>query len=710
LWLKTFVAEGSQEMPQVTESSHVSKMHADGDGYGSDKATPAEASLSLSSPEAVFEGLRDFQNLSRERALQELRTAIEAKSFEPEKVEPLIFAALQAEAWEAKQGGLLAAAEVVKSWDRPEFRNTILCDVPRLLTDAEYRVRKAVAAVLIECCRRDGLAVYDRLSDEVLGDIHKTFQRPTEAPDEQTEAPPIAIHVPVADNKEPWVVPTFLHDTEGWRSLETSMGALEAMMQGCGIAFTPRITADLLGLLRDCSRHTNRFVREYAYFAMKSIYEVCDNVTFLGSVGPDTVDLVRAGILDNWSQVRYAASTAARAFMTRAGEQQALFFPKLLGPMCLNRHYVAEGVKLYSQETWRFVCGPQGGARLLVAHLDSIIATYIDGAEANNHAVREAACHCISELAKRVAGSPSEPTPYREHFTSVRVLSLLKTLMTAFEDESWPVRDVSSTAIGYFVRAFPEDCESYRDRLVDLWFDQMCDNIPSMRHNGAAALAMAVGVWPSELWSKTVSRFEKTLPEVMMQSENSTIFQDYAPSGPFSVAKPKPIPIDERPENPINTDQMMFSCGSMAPKTFKRRQERRIEAGGCMNCTDGQDHQLWEASEGMVHLLAELTKLAKQDETGQSQERLDKLAASLPNLARAFDCSQFRHHYLLKQRICERLPAILEDLGPQRCSPSLPELTRIASECAKQNAHANLKELAKEALAACHRASGIQQA
>ena len=29
----------------------------------------------------------------------------------------------------------------------------------------------------------------------------------------------------------------------------------------------------------------------------------------------------------------------------------------------LNRHYVAEGVRLFSQETWRRVCGPQGGAR-----------------------------------------------------------------------------------------------------------------------------------------------------------------------------------------------------------------------------------------------------------------------------------------------------------------------------------------------------------
>lgn len=32
----------------------------------------------------------------------------------------------------------------------------------------------------------------------------------------------------------------------------------------------------------------------------------------------------------------------------------------LLPRMCLNRYYVAEGVRLYSQETWKLVTGTQG--------------------------------------------------------------------------------------------------------------------------------------------------------------------------------------------------------------------------------------------------------------------------------------------------------------------------------------------------------------
>lgn len=35
-------------------------------------------------------------------------------------------------------------------------------------------------------------------------------------------------------------------------------------------------------------------------------------------------------------------------------------FPILLPGMCLNRYYVAEGVRLYSQETWRLVMGDDG--------------------------------------------------------------------------------------------------------------------------------------------------------------------------------------------------------------------------------------------------------------------------------------------------------------------------------------------------------------
>jgi len=645
---------------------------------------------------AVFEGLRDFKSLTRERALASLQQGLKLGRFPKEEVENLVFAALSSEAWEAKQGGLQAAAAAVSTWDAPEFRKALLAEVPRLLVDAEYRVRKAVAAVLLECCQRDGLAVYDDLSETVLGDIRENFRR---SPTPEEEVAEIASRPPTGT----LLPPTFLPDTEGWRSLETSMGALEAMMQGCGAAFTPRITLAMLELLADCSRHTNRFVREYAYFAMVRVFEVCEVAAFLENIGPKTVGLVAAGIRDNWSQVRYAASVAARAFCHKAGEQCDRFYPKLLGLMCLNRHYVAEGVRLYSQDTWKFICGPQGGARLLVAHFDNVIDAFVDAAEAPNHAVREAACHCISELVRRVAGTPAEPTPYRHHFTHDRVRRLTETLLSAFQDESWPVRDVASTAVGHFVLSFPLDCEGYRDQLLGLWFEQMADNIPSLRKNGAAALALAVRVWTKELWDDVAQRLEATLPEVLQQEENSEVFADYTPSGPFSVPRAKPQSLEAEP-SPMFTDQTMMSCGSMAPKTFKRDRrakasERLKDAGGCMNCSVTQPHQLWEASEGMVHLLTDLAELvaAQQEVTGR-KERADALAALLPSLAKAFGCSQFRHHHLLKQRVCERLPALTKALGPERLLPHLPELLRLTAECAAQDSHRALRECAYETL------------
>ena len=43
-------------------------------------------------------------------------------------------------------------------------------------------------------------------------------------------------------------------------------------------------------------------------------------------------------------------------------DHQDELFPILLPAMCLNRYYVAEGVRLYSQQTWAKVMGDRGRA------------------------------------------------------------------------------------------------------------------------------------------------------------------------------------------------------------------------------------------------------------------------------------------------------------------------------------------------------------
>jgi hypothetical protein len=59
------------------------------------------------------------------------------------------------------------------------------------------------------------------------------------------------------------------------------------------------------------------------------------------------------------------------------------------------------------------------------------VTFYISQAQADNHAVREAACACIAELAIKVEAQCLQP----------HVRALLQCLYEAFEDESWPVRD-----------------------------------------------------------------------------------------------------------------------------------------------------------------------------------------------------------------------------------------------------------------------------
>ena len=66
------------------------------------------------------------------------------------------------------------------------------------------------------------------------------------------------------------------------------------------------------------------------------------------------------------------------------------------------RYYVAEGVRIYSQETWRQVT--QGnGKEYVEEYIKNVVEYYIEATESDNHAVREAACACIAELGSKVS-------------------------------------------------------------------------------------------------------------------------------------------------------------------------------------------------------------------------------------------------------------------------------------------------------------------
>ena len=91
-----------------------------------------------------------------------------------------------------------------------------------------------------------------------------------------------------------------------------------------------------------------------------------------------------------------------------------------------DRYYMAEGVKLYCQETWRATFGSEGKA-MVERYIDGVVGYYVECTSADNHAVREAACHCIAELAAKIDRAVLAP----------HVQTLLRTLLECFEDDSW---------------------------------------------------------------------------------------------------------------------------------------------------------------------------------------------------------------------------------------------------------------------------------
>jgi HEAT repeat len=105
-------------------------------------------------------------------------------------------------------------------------------------------------------------------------------------------------------------------------------------------------------------------------------------------------------------------------------------------------------------------------------------------AQANNHVVREGACHCIAEMAAKL-----DPAAVASH-----VPVLLTALLSCFSDESWPVRDAACVASGRFAAVFTVECRPQLDALFELWFKHCAEPIWSVREDSAAALGQVCTV------------------------------------------------------------------------------------------------------------------------------------------------------------------------------------------------------------------------
>jgi hypothetical protein len=307
--------------------------------------------------------------------------------------------------------------------------------------------------------------------------------------------------------------------------------------------------------------------------------------------------------------------------------------------MCLNRYYLAQGVKLYSHETW-FLIVQNRGVDVVAAYLPAVVRYYCQMCDADNHVVREAACQAISELSVRLGGKEGKyPVMLAAH-----VDDLMQALLMCFHDESWPVRDEACMATAILCKSYPEECRRELKLLWDRWVEQLTDQIWSVRQDAAMALGDAVEAYP-ELWPKVLELLRKILPSAREQ-----------PAMTKEAYKAHQNDVD------AHTGAQMYSCGSLAPKLQKKAGAGRI---GCSSCGIDRPKAPWEATDGSIYLIRELTLRGTAEGTGtvMTDEVLQPLLRELADVCRV---QHFPQSDEMRTTLWRQLPTIAHALGRNR--------------------------------------------
>nr|XP_046486341.1 uncharacterized protein LOC124220926 isoform X2 [Neodiprion pinetum] len=454
--------------------------------------------------------------LERDQAISELNKTLPASSQSTVQQfkNALIATATNKEApWETKYGCLLGTKIVVsylniENEDDQLFINKYKDTALQYLIDDEPRVRIAAGEVLGVLCAKAGPLLYSEIKTSLVNLL--SSQIDSQNTDQQQIMHKIASS----------------SDTGGSSTaLETTLKCLQNIAEGCGHEFQPFIDSEMLNLVFRSTKHSCRFVREAAFYLCASLvtnavdeydYGECDN-TVINTYGNEFAHNLSSGLSDNWSQVRLAASVATRKFLVALpmAKSREAYYPELLPKICLNRYYVAEGVRNYSQETWRQVTGPDGKV-LVERFVNETVNYYIKTTECDNHAVREAACSCIAELATKIDSECVRP----------HVQRLLSTLGICFQDDFWPVRDAACLACGSLIQSFPQESQKALPTLYPMFFRNLEDPIASVRQDAAIGLSNTVRAYGASALAEIQPRMVAGLNGVRNQPDSSLLFSE----------------------------------------------------------------------------------------------------------------------------------------------------------------------------------------
>jgi len=178
------------------------------------------------------------------------------------------------------------------------------------------------------------------------------------------------------------------------------------------------------------------------------------------------------------------------------------------------------------------------------------------------------------------------------------------------------------------------------------------DNIYSVREDSAVALGDAARAYGTEAITRILQKVEEMLPMAKDQPEDSRAHGGLENTTLFGVAAKRA----ERANDPqLHTDKTMFSCGSLAPKLSR--------GGGCVDHGFAREREPWEASDGAVYMLRELSGVAPAEE----------VVRFMPTLAEVSRLTHFSHCLNLQETVWKVLPVVASRVGKKAFKPYLEE-------------------------------------
>ncbi|KAL3698941.1 hypothetical protein R1sor_016963 [Riccia sorocarpa] len=577
--------------------------------------------------EDAFKKLKDKKQVTRDIGVAELQSTLSGsddvkRTSDLEIVIAKLKELISGDSWEERHGGFCAAKVLVPFFTvDATFPKELEEFTLKYLEDAEVRVRMAVGECLYALAQHQGSGLYSRVKSQVC----KSIEENIDANEIKVADDSSATTAPAPENKE---------DTSGngvsdaqkniGKCLETSLKALQRLVEGFGGDIKLPIDSEMWVLLRKTFDHRNRYVRETAFFTLASLCQAATPES-LKCDGALIAEGLALGLSDNWSQVRYAASIATRNFMCRTSSYNRSFFPQLLPAMCLNRYYAAEGVRLFSQETWKLILD-ESGREEVGNNIASVVKHYISQSCAENPQVRESTCHCIGELMVKIDREKIRP----------HVQPLTVALMNCYQDLSWHVRDAACSGLGKAIAEFPEEARQLVFKLYELWFFHLGDKVSSVRENTAFVLGTAMTTYNLEAIEKVVAKLQYIfkLSETLSEPHHC-----HSPTG-----------LQEKP-----------CCSRVgvhaAVMTLNGPQGDCVVDRG--NDTSS-DSITWEESDGAIYLLRELSKVAPE-----------RAVEFLPVLAKLTQCPGFQQNQFLLETLYRLLPSIAQNVGKKQFKPCL---------------------------------------